>query len=105
MSVNEISTIRDILVGPQIQALEDRIVALEQQLRAAESKNDEVQAALNQQLEAKASASGADLQLAETKWQNQLEALKVKLENQIIKHRTDIGKTLVELGNSLIEKE
>lgn len=104
MLPNEITTIRDILVGPQIQELTKRIEELEKIL------NDHAQLQNNLQKDSEAQKQellnifNESLEQKEQTWQQTLAETKQQIQTQQKLDKAEVGSLLVEVGRKLMNE-
>lgn len=107
ISIGEIGTIRNILMGDQMSAYETRFKELEEQLNASQSKMSET-------LKGQTSQLANDIKDLQKSMEEQIKSIQKSLEDQkramdeiVNNSNTDkerLGKLLIELGNQVMNK-
>lgn len=105
MLTNEISTIREILVGPQMQQLIKRIEDLEQQLQTHNVSQAKAQETMGGKVDALAFTLGERLKESEEGFNEKLEAVNERIEAARSLDKAEIGRLLIDLGNKIINEK
>ncbi len=101
---NEITTIRDILVGPQMQQFTQRIKDLETRIEELELLERKfTNNALSQKEEIINSLSN-QIQDTHKSWDEKLGAVEQRLVTQRQMDKSELGKLLIDLGQKFIQE-
>jgi len=106
-SLGEIGTIRDILMGPQIEEMSAKIDTLQKVIDGLESqllsKIESLQSASNDSLKTLEKNTNSRFEKLEKTLEENIDALKVQMKDDNRSDRERIAKLLLEAGNSLLE--
>ena len=109
-SLGEIGTIRDILMGPQMEEFSSQIKHLQQVINRLESKIESLETISNDSIKNLENQTQDNLKAFKNDTENRFEQLEKSLEENIEALKDDdrsnrerIAKLLLEAGNSLLE--
>lgn len=107
MNLGDLGMIRNILVGPQMTAIEERITALEKELssRTADIQKDieNLDKKSSKAIETLEKSSGANMEKIERQIEKRLDQLSRQLEDTSAKDKARIGKMLSDMGKKLMD--
>jgi len=107
-SIGEIGTIRDILMGPQIEEISSKIETLQQVIDSLEtqllSKIESLESLSSDSLKELKKDTNSRFEKLEKSLEENVDALKEQMNDDDRSDRERIAKLLLEAGNSLLEE-